>query len=948
MTNRTRGWRNPGPMPLFIIAVILLGVSLTAFASFPSPAPPPFIVQPEQTSSRITIYAEYLADDPGTLSLSDLLSGSHDQLFVPARRSVERLGYRSRVWWIRFSLFNDGNRPLERFMEITPGSFNRLTLFRPDGNGYRVQHAGAAHSPPWGDIRDRCPVFRLELPPQQIQTYYLRIEPALNMNFAIWLNDAPAQLERSFTRDAPYLLLIGLTFGLMVFNAVRYAQARHRAKLVYASFLAAMLLSVLASAGFIGMYHLPWSGLQPRLEMIGLLLALGFGTAFTRHFLQCRDHLPGLDLVLRAAATGVFVFTPVSLSFSPEHAARITYTLALGYGGLFLAAAALATWHNLANARLYLVGRGLLCVALLLVFLGNFGFVTATLPLTRILLLALAAEALMFTIGLTWQRERIVQREQQHMHRQMIEEVTWQTRNETLSRVSHEVRTPMSGILGMAELLADTPLTPNQKECVRVIRASGENLLRIINDVLEHSRLEQGDTRLSRERFDLGDLVMDALELFRERAEEKRIELIAHIHSNVPGKVEGDHGKLRQVLTNILGACVRHTSRGELVLDVSRDPSGLSDHLRFEFIGSALTQAQPVLRSFLEESQEPDADGTALGLSIARQLVETMGGRWGMRENRNQDQVCWISLPLPASPGDDDEVEVDASLLTGRMMLVVDDSNTVTRVIRQQALSWGMRVTVCHAPKEALAAIRTQANLNEPFDVVLLDHQMPGMSGMQLAARIREDSLITHPLALVMLTGVNDAPTAATARNAGIHQVLSKPVSGQRLKAALAAALSSLTDQRRVPDDVEQPRAGLRILVAEDHVLSQKVIRGMIHKLGLEADIVANGAEAVRAVQENEYDIVLMDCEMPEMDGFEATRRIREWEKHHHRPPIPIVALTAHILREHQDRSIAAGMNAYVSKPVEMGSLREVLVRFTAASGGTARGSPPASDETLA
>lgn len=947
MANATPAWRNPGPMPLFIIAIILLGVSLTAFASSPSLTPPPYIVHPEQESSRITVYAEYLADDPGTLALSDLLSGSHDQLFIPARRSVERLGYRSRVWWVRIALLNDSDRPLERFMEIAPGSFNRLTLFRPEGNGYRVQHSGAAQSPPWGDIRDRRQVFQLDLPPQQLQTYYMRIEPALNMNFAIWLNNSSAQLERSFSRDAPYLLLVGLTFGLMVFNVVRYVQARHRAKLIYASFLGAMLLSVLASAGFIGMYHLPWAGLQPRLEMIGLLLALGFGALFTRRFLQLHEYLPGLDLIVRAAATGVFVFAPVSLSFSPEHAARITYTLALCYSGLFMAVAGIALSSNLRNARLYLVARGMLCLALLLVFLGNFGFITSTLPLTRVLLLALAVEGMIFTIGLTSQRERVVQREQQHAHRQMMEDVTWQTRNETLSRVSHEVRTPMSGILGMAELLADTPLTPNQKECVRVIRASGENLLRIINDVLEHSRLEQGDTHLSRERFDLGDLVMDSLELFRERAEEKRIELIAHIHSNVPSKVEGDHSKLRQVLNNILGACVRHTLRGELVLDVSRDPSGLTDHLRFEFIGSALTQAQAVLRGFLEDDQEPDADGTALGLSIARQLVENMDGRWGMRENRNQEPVCWISLPLPASPGEDDQVDVDPALLNGRSMLVVDDSSTVTRVIRQQALSWGMRVTVCHAPKEALAAIRTQANLHEPFDVVLLDHQMPGMSGMQLAARIREDSLINHPLALVMLTGVNDAPTAATARNAGIHQVLSKPVSGQRLKAALAEALTALSQQRLARNVSDHPRAGLRILVAEDHLLSQKVIRGMIHKLGLEVDIVANGAEAVRAVMEDDYDIVLMDCEMPEMDGFEATRHIREWEKHQHRPPIPIIALTAHILREHQDRSIAAGMNAYVSKPVEMSNLRDVLVRFTSAAVGTVPGSPPPSGETL-
>ena len=223
---------------------------------------------------------------------------------------------------------------------------------------------------------------------------------------------------------------------------------------------------------------------------------------------------------------------------------------------------------------------------------------------------------------------------------------------------------------------------------------------------------------------------------------------------------------------------------------------------------------------------------------------------------------------------------------------------------------------------------------------------MPGISGMQLAARIHEDPVITHPLVLVMLTGVQDAPTATNARNVGIHKVLSKPVSGPRLKQALSEAMGMITP--RADDDADgiMPDPTLRILVAEDHLLSQKVIRGMLGKLNIEPDIVSNGAEAVEAVRTHDYDLVLMDCEMPQMDGFEATRRIRDWERLKSRRPLPIIALTAHILREHKERSMASGMNAHVAKPVELGALAEVIVRFTRpASGAPAPETPHASDD---
>jgi hypothetical protein len=588
-----------------------------------------------------------------------------------------------------------------------------------------------------------------------------------------------------------------------------------------------------------------------------------------------------------------------------------------------------ALYKNLSHAALFLLARSGHIVTISFAVLVSFGLLPLAMPLSLLVLCSMVIEALLFAVGLMMHREKNLHEQLLSQQQQTLADSLWRTRNDTLSRVSHEIRTPMSGILGMAELLDDTPLTPNQKECVRSISSSGENLLRIINDVLEYSRIEQDGSNLNIERFDPGELVMATLELFRERAEDKKVELIAHIHANVPTMVEGDPERLRQVLTNILSACIRHASAGELVLDVAKDPSGKVDHIRFEFEGSALKHVENNLEPLQESDSSNQHSATDLGLNIAHQLTTAMNGRCGLREGRQQKKLCWVTVPLPEIETDAlPEPDTSAIMLAGRHMLVVDDSSTVTRVIRHQALSWGMRVTVCHDPREALGSIRMQANLKDPYDIVLLDHMMPGMTGMQLATRIHEDMLISHPLVLVMLTGVQDAPTTNLARNVGIHKVLTKPVSGRRLRQALGEALVGL-HQPRGNDQQTLPDPGLRILVAEDHQLSQKVIRGMLGKLGLEADIVNNGLEALAAAQKKTYDLILMDCEMPEMDGFEATLRLRELERQRGDKQVPIIALTAHVLREHRERALSVGMNAHVAKPVELGNLAETIIMFT-------------------
>lgn len=508
------------------------------------------------------------------------------------------------------------------------------------------------------------------------------------------------------------------------------------------------------------------------------------------------------------------------------------------------------------------------------------------------------------------------------------------TKAEFLARISHEIRTPMNGVLGMSELLLDTALSAKQRDYVQTIHGSGGDLLNLINEILDMSRLESGDMILESVQFDLHGLINDCMETIRGRAGSQDIELISYVHPEVPRTIESDPTRLRQVLTNLLNNALRLTCEGEILLVVRLEEEGQGPLLRFavQDTGSAMTaQArESLLKTSMDTSRLLEqADHTGhMGLLIASQLVHMMGGRIGVKYASERGNAVWFCLDIGSAIVATEPIP-EGRGLADRRTLIVDDNATGRKVLQNQCNGWGMRTETVASGKEALALLRTQAHLGDPFEILLMDQAMPGMSGLELASRIKDDPALRNSMLIVMLTGVSQAPSRVISRAAGIRRILSKPVAGYTLRTTLEEEwqqhLSTLERSPEAAEPEDAPIPGFKVLVAEDNAISTKVIRGMLAKLGSQATAVQNGQQAVEAVKTGNYDLVLMDCEMPELDGFTAAEQIREWERKRGRQPIPIIALTAHILPEHRERSRLAGMNAHLAKPVELTLLREQI-----------------------
>ena len=920
---------------------------------------------------QIGLQTLHYLDASGELNVSDIrMLPAADWMVTEA--NTPTYGFINDALWIKFKVHNSADTEQEMLLNVAYAALDQVDVFVEDNHHFiNYYRTGDIFPFRYRPVRNHQFVFPFDTYPGQQLTIYIRVQTSGSLQ-------APLNLwhrNHYFEDQQPMWVAESVYYGVMIvmiiYNLFIYTIVRHFSYVLYSltAFGGFMFNASIQGIGF--QYLWPW---LPAVNQWAIPFSISMFGAFSMLFsISLLDIKSRAPRIYQLQMLFFFIWSSLLVGslFLPYHLI-IVLCSAIGvisaHISLFCGFYMLYLGQRV--ARYYCLAFTCLIGSWLVTSSSKFGLIPSTPWIEHAIQIGSALDAILLSFALADRinmerlgkeeaqrhalesERRAAQEQSRYLELKMrseIEEVkaqekviraeeTSRAKSEFLATMSHEIRTPMNGVLGMAELLQDADLSPVHRHYVDVIASSGNALLNIINDILDYSKIEAGKLSIEHIDFDLDQLCQECASVFSTTAEDKGLELICSLEPGTPVCIKSDPTRLRQIILNLMGNAFKFTNTGRISLRVSELESqeqGNLHTLRFAIadsgIGISAENQAKLFQAFsqVDSSITREYGGTGLGLSISKQLSQLLGGEIGLASEAGKGSCFWFTIRCQLADAQfARENIISLTPLKGKKLLIVDDSPEFIDIVKEQTEAWGMRTASAFYGEKALHLLREASAQGEPFDLVALDMNMPGMTGIECSSLIKQDNDIAE-CRRILLTAMRNMPSKEALDAAGIDLLLQKPASVRALRQAMMELLSTpqnITDQ--TPGPTTSPLQSKRVMVVEDNSVNQMVICGKLKKLQMITTVCNNGQEAVDLYveQHDQFDLILMDCEMPVMDGYEACKRIRAFEHEQQLKPVTIIALTAHALHEHTRKARRYGMDDHIAKPVNFDTLRDTLL----------------------